>query len=229
MSDDLKERLRELDQKYRSVGIILCDDFKEAADRIEALEAQLAEAQADRDAAVAAALEEACDTLQEAVDDWRSTGNELPARKIEDEIPHIRALIPQSGADALERARAVAVKPLAWEEDKYGLVAKDPSSASGAKYRIYPTPKGSWVLGGVLVGMEQTETFDTLEAAKAAAQAHYERRIRSALVHVTPDMLAEARAAGMREAADLFTAHPWSWNKHEIRASILAAIEKGEG
>ncbi|KHQ52369.1 hypothetical protein [Mameliella alba] len=47
MSGDLKERLRELDQKYRSVGIILCDDFKEAADRIEALEAQLAEARAD--------------------------------------------------------------------------------------------------------------------------------------------------------------------------------------
>ncbi|MBI1620066.1 hypothetical protein [Aquamicrobium zhengzhouense] len=65
------------------------EGLKRALDKrdaeIMALKAQVAGA---RDAA----LDEAAAALQMAVDDWRSSGNELPAKKIEDEIPGILAL-----------------------------------------------------------------------------------------------------------------------------------------
>ncbi len=35
----------------------------------------------------------------------------------------------------------------------------------------------------------------------------------------------DARADALREAADLFQLHPWSWSAKEIRAKILALIE----
>ncbi|WP_421907236.1 hypothetical protein [Mameliella sp.] len=53
--------------------------------------------------------------------------------------------------------------------------------------------------------------------------------IRALIPQDGADALAQARADGMREAAELFTAHPWSWNAKEIQSRILAAIEKGEG
>ena len=42
--DDLVKRLRKREDSFRDVGIILCEDYAEAAARIEALEAQIAEA-----------------------------------------------------------------------------------------------------------------------------------------------------------------------------------------
>lgn len=63
-------------------------------------------------AAEALALERATTHLQEAADDWRSTGHDLIARKLTDEIPHIRALAPSPNAlaehDAKVRAEAEA-------------------------------------------------------------------------------------------------------------------------
>lgn len=99
-----------------------------------------------------------------------------------------------------------------------------------------------------------------LEEAAELARGH-EKRIRSALEPVTPDMLAQARADGMREAAEMFHEEQvqiWSQEILEglamadlftpstyddkidahrivqreltdIAATILAAIEKGEG
>ena len=40
--------------------------------------------------------------LQSAADDWRSTNNELSARKIEDEIPGVLELTPAGAEAALE-------------------------------------------------------------------------------------------------------------------------------
>lgn len=48
----------------------------------------------------AAAIEAAAGALHNAANDWRSTGNELPARKIEDEIPGVRDITPPSDARA---------------------------------------------------------------------------------------------------------------------------------
>lgn len=62
-------------------------------------------AEAERDEAraqVAAAYEAAAKYLQSAADDWRSTYNELPAKKIEDEIPGVLELTPADAKSALE-------------------------------------------------------------------------------------------------------------------------------
>lgn len=53
-------------------------------------------------AQVAAAYKVAAKYLQSAADDWRSTNNELPARKIEDEIPGVLELTPADAKSALE-------------------------------------------------------------------------------------------------------------------------------
>ena len=51
---------------------------------------------------VAAAYKVAAKYLQSAADDWRSTNNELPAKKIEDEIPGVLGLTPADAKAALE-------------------------------------------------------------------------------------------------------------------------------
>lgn len=100
----------------------LCEEaattLRSLLSRLEAAEAERAilrtekhadaEALAERDAAVAGAYEAAAMALQEAADDWRSTGNELPAKKIEDEIPNIRSLTPTDAQTALDRVKEVA-------------------------------------------------------------------------------------------------------------------------
>ena len=51
---------------------------------------------------MAAAYKAAAKYLQSAADDWRSTNNELPARKIEDEIPGVLELTSADAKSALE-------------------------------------------------------------------------------------------------------------------------------
>lgn len=56
-----------------------------------------------------AAIEAASTYLQGAADDWRSTGGELPAKKIEDEIPGVIAIpMPADAGEALDRLTAQA-------------------------------------------------------------------------------------------------------------------------
>ncbi|OWV44242.1 hypothetical protein [Mameliella alba] len=228
MSDDLKERLR----------ANALDECDEAIDLIATLESQLAAAEADRDAAVAAALEEAAGVAQDkhaVAMQWASHhlkefDGKTDSLRIAEEI---RALIPQSGADALERARAVAVKPLVWEKGVVDWARPMP----GMKYvACSTTPVGSWAWW--IDGSDERGVLPSEQAAKAAAQADYEKRIRSALVHVTPNMLAQARAAGMREAHDLAKRTMEAAEADgecsgatiaKVQSAILAAIENGEG
>ncbi|WP_333846879.1 hypothetical protein [Phaeobacter italicus] len=100
--------------------------------------------------------------------------------KIEQTIREYRNHHPSEAADAILSVIAESMD-LEWCTDKYGTFAKDPTSAANAEYRMYENAYGKWMLGGVLVGMEQVSEHETKEAAKAAAQKDYARRVLSAL------------------------------------------------
>lgn len=78
----------------------------------------------------------------------------------------------------------VVVKALDWGETSYG---RPEASTVVGVYRIYESVSGGWSAsrGGlhadVLKDKDGRKNFATLDAAKAAAQADYETRIRSAL------------------------------------------------
>lgn len=73
--------------------------------------------------------------------------------------------------EPLYLAHTVIVKPLEWTKDGHAWIA---IVFWGLRYRIHETPSGKFILRDPLNG---PEFFDTLEAAKAAAQADYERHI----------------------------------------------------
>ena len=235
MGDDLKERLRNWDcLASNDCGDAIRD---EAADRIATLEAQLEvanedltvaymqgaadareKAQADRDAAVAAVLEEAASKLHALSDDaLYDDGPEGMAAAYLEASSEVRALIPQTGAEALERARAVRVKPLVWEDNGDGSFYAE-------------TPFGEYTVeSGELypAGSGRKYSHGNADAAKAAGQQHFKSAVLSAIEPVTPDMLAQASADGMREAASLVGSMGTEY--HPVSNAILAAIEKGEG
>ena len=84
----------------------------------------------------------------------------------------------------------VVVKALDWGETSYG---RPEASTVVGVYRIYESVSGGWSAsrGGlhadVLKDKDGRKNFATLDAAKAAAQADYETRIRSALAAPVPD------------------------------------------
>ncbi|MFC0282067.1 hypothetical protein ACFFJB_14840 [Camelimonas abortus] len=71
----------------------------------------------------------------------------------------------------------VKVKPLVWEEHPAGLVAS--AGGIGEAY-IIDTRIARRV--HFMKGMDHNRTYPSLEAAKAAAQADFERRVRACLV-----------------------------------------------
>jgi len=86
-----------------------------------------------------------------------------------------RAALSASGA-----GRA-SVKPLEWRETSYGL--PETLTVVGV-YRIVHAGNGGWLVsvkGDALPANDGRTNFATLDDAKAAAQADYERRIMSAL------------------------------------------------
>lgn len=77
-------------------------------------------------------------------------------------------------------AAQVTVKPLEWRDD--GTNGHETDHAFGF-YEVYPSPEGDMLSrDGVDSGV-----FPTIEAAKAAAQADYDARIRSALTVMPHD------------------------------------------
>ena len=77
----------------------------DAADGIDRLRAEIERLTKERDEAraqVASAYKAAAKYLQSAADDWRSTNNELAARKIEDEISGVLELTSEDNKAALE-------------------------------------------------------------------------------------------------------------------------------
>lgn len=129
--------------------------------------------------------------------------------------------------------RAVKVKPLVWREiETYGGQCFD-AIALHTVYRIIPKHDGRYWL------TEPDCSLPTLEAAKAAAQADYEQRIRSALEPADP--LADPRVTALVAHLHRLTAHGdglegWTvdkakiarknWNKAKAEAfTALAAFD----
>ena len=184
MSDDLKEQLK----------ANALDECDEAADRITALEAQLAAATRDRDAAVAQALEMAAKAAFRAC---KATGtgyrdeNERLLQRAENEMrletqKAIRALTPADATAAPEavkrEAGAVKVKPLVWNEylasngKRIMAYADTPLTTYRVNQRFFP--EEAFTVESV--DMERS-IFNTFEAARDAAQADYEARILAAI------------------------------------------------
>jgi len=109
---------------------------------------------------------------------------------------------------------SVAVKPLEWVDADEGMCTKWRAAALGGHYELvdfgkddpgfavnfhWGRPLSFWFIQGEPDerGPTGPKIFPTLKAAKAAAQADYERRIRSALVATPP--AAEAREARLSE------------------------------
>lgn len=92
---------------------------------------------------------------------------------------------------------AVAVKELEWGQTSYGT--PEAHSVVGV-YRINNAWNGGWtvVIGReVLRDVSGRENFADVDAAKAAAQAHFETRIRSSLIPAT--MAGEGDVAKMND------------------------------
>jgi len=124
-------------------------------------------------------------------------------------------------ADAL--VAAVKVKPLVWEYHPAGTIAAPPT---GHAYIIDTRMKGRCYS---IKGFNPQREFGSLDEAKAAAQADYERRILDALE--IPDdaraaldrMLKEEREKSLREAAEICA----NWESAAAAGlAILALIEK---
>jgi hypothetical protein len=207
-------------------------------------EAAKAAAQADYEKRILSALEAAPDRAgQEPVAD--GVGVDL--------TPVIKWLRggcdPLAAADELELYRArlaaqpvaaqegVKVKPLEWDETASGWEAE-----AGMFCRSYLIEKQYDGYRMDYNWTEQLRQIDTLDAAKAAAQADYEKRILSAL-EAPPDASAIRRQAledGLRHAAGELLTHidkyhdyegdtPASANLRYIYHHLLGCLTYGEG
>lgn len=146
---------------------------------------------ADLDAAVALALEGAASTAANACLVEPDGGSPTEEERLVCELAYhrIRALIQPHQADALARMRQEAhnaareVKPLVWDAraDIPGLHNAD--SAIGWWYNVRELHHGGFEYEGdpVFAFRAVPQWFDTLEDAKAAAQADYTARVLAAL------------------------------------------------
>jgi hypothetical protein len=89
------------------------------------------------------------------------------------EAPEVKALV----AEAVERA--TRVKPLVWKQEAENAWV----AAHYAVHQYWPHNNGLFAVSGYLGGLGAIALgkHPTLEAAKAAAQADYEQRIRAAI------------------------------------------------
>jgi hypothetical protein len=120
----------------------------------------------------------------------------------------------------------VRVKDLVWFD--YGT-AQHPNSqgsvaeASDATYRVS-------LIGDRWHGTWTAETFDTLEAAKAAAQADYTARILAAL-ETAPDAMADPRVVALVEAVERMMEQCEDGDGYTEAAAlaVVAALEAAKG
>lgn len=137
----------------------------------------------------------------------------------------------ESAAFAYEQIRSlpamqVAVKPLEWveETDGSGWYAL----FMGYQFAIRKTSRGFryWCFDA-----SYATFYPTLEAAKAAAQADYEARIRSALtVQPSPDVVEiDLRAVMMEEIEDAASQSPWvppEYTMNEVVSDCCAFLRE---
>jgi hypothetical protein len=130
----------------------------------------------------------------------------------------------QPGA-ALDRSGGVGVKPLIWEDDTAGWRARDPW---GEHYTVEIDGDGFVVSHTALINDMHCKSE---EEAKAAGQADFDSRIRSALVDA-PDPVASRREAReeAREAALRELLAKWVQRDESLAAAYDAAgDEHSEG
>jgi hypothetical protein len=174
---------------------LLLDEAKLSLDRLDRAESAAAKL-AERDAAVAAALDAAAElciqSAQEARADngtgWASHSWLMTvARTIQSEITQ-----PQADALARVRDEAVTVKPLVWETVPTGYgpetyeayaatgfyqVFTDEDSACGAVFAEFATDQSQFST----VSARKVARVNGFAEAKAAAQADHDARIRAAI------------------------------------------------
>lgn len=141
------------------------------------------------------------ETVQGGAICWRTVEHRYHAFQIAAESVHPVSVYPLYRAP---QAPAVAVKPLEWEEcDWHWQRGKSPITKP-SNYLVRPCLADRWVGQWMLYapggsGDERLRIggfYPTVDAAKAAAEADYERRIRSVLVD------APALAEAVKPAAD---------------------------
>lgn len=128
---------------------------------------------------------------------------------------------------------AVKVKPLVWDchpdashdpkcNEHYGGGQENLVGVN--EYNIYPHPCaiGMFVLD--VMGNRCEEDFPSVEAAKAAAQADYEARIRSAL---EPDPQ-DVKVAGLLQAADIAGAVMQKYAKAHYSGEVVKVYKNGD-
>lgn len=186
---------------------------KMRADDAGRLARELVACRLQSQAAVAAAYEAAArvvgweayvaDTSPQYLSDWQRglvAGQQAMSKAI-------RALATpdQIAALAAERAATVTVKPLVWDDRGYEWSWWADTALGRGTYQIRCEGGIGYLVDfdGVTIG----EPHDTLEAAKAAAQADYDARIRSAITiasWASPDTIPMPRAEveALMEAAD---------------------------
>lgn len=133
----------------------------------------------------------------------------------------------------------IKVKPLVWREKSafHHYTDPEPGSPPGTPMcyviKRYPGDRGLWDLYGP-GHWGPGNKFKTLEAAKAAAQAHHEARILSAIEEVSP---ATIRAEAPRKLAEVIAlqmeimqslGQSWPVTTAEKIAAILALIDKDQ-
>lgn len=171
----------------------------------------------------AAAIEAAAGALHNAANDWRSTGNELPARKIEDEIPLVRAIPMPADIAPLLSAREAQVQWVKPDLSHGWLIYKArrgwyrPSArgytshvAEAGRYSredalSYSHPNG-WDGPRDEITVRHESEFPELAADASAA---LDRRLR------------EARAQGVREAARICATAEQETKLDAIEATIF--------
>jgi hypothetical protein len=121
-----------------------------------------------------------------------------------------REMISSALRHAAQSGGEVRVKPLEW------LACADGTHHdTGCQYEVEHLGKSWRAIRAVTCGGSYICDADTIELAKAAAQADYEQRIRSALVHPTPapsgnEALRKATIAEcIRELQTSYPDHAW--------------------
>jgi hypothetical protein len=142
-------------------------------------------------------------------------GTANPDRKLGTDVEYTRTAL------APDPLGAVKVKPLVWGYHPVGLIA---GAASGTAYLIDTRNARPTVVKGLAFTMQ----FETIEAAKAAAQAEYETRILSALEPA--DVMADARVVALVDAVRRMQETVGiSWAARDALASITDTGGRKDG
>lgn len=111
---------------------------------------------------------------------------------------------------------SIAVKPLEWTEGVY------PYRAVDNLYRIEDRPGWTDNRFGLSIAWKPSEPYATLEAAKAAAQADYETRIRSALLPASAEPVKRLRFGDYPIGTKVFSCIGGHWTRVETGWKALS-------